>query len=75
MNLEQIDNEIHDVNTRIDYFKDKIQDYVKEVEAWQSEINNHNENIELFEKSLSEIEQERRDLYKLKEKTILEGGK
>lgn len=72
MNLEQIDNEIHDVNTRIEYFKDKIQDYVKEVEAWQSEIDNHNENIELFEKSLSEIEQERRDLYKLKEVVLNE---
>ena len=73
MNLKQIKQEITFLDNRIEDIKATIQDSAKEITSWENHIKYLSSNIEIFERNLSEIEQERRDLYKLKEKTILDG--
>lgn len=66
MNLEQIKQEITFLDNRIEDIKATIQDSAKEITSWENHIKYLSSNIEIFERNLSEIEQERRDLLKLK---------
>lgn len=66
MNLEQIKQEIAFLDNRIEDIKATIQDSAKEITSWEQHIKYLKSNIDIFEKNLSEVEQERRDLLKLK---------
>lgn len=66
MNLEQIKQEIDFLDNRIEDTKEKIQDAAKEITSLENHIKYLSINIEIFERHLSEVEQERRDLLKLK---------
>ena len=66
MNLKEIKQEITFLDNRIEDLKATIQDSAKEITSWENHIKYLSSNIEIFERNLSEVEQERRDLLKLK---------